>query len=295
MNLPDLLVYPSLLNKIKALQGNLRKSEQRVATAILKSPNEAIRLSISSLANQAQVSEPTVMRFCQAVGCSGFQDFKLLLAQDLASQQPDATGKQMSYAQQAIDLDDQPEQLAEKVINSTVNSIYQLPYHLDHKAISNAIDLLSNAARVECYGLGGSGIVAQDAQLKFSRLGIVVVAYSDAQLHQVSASLLTDEDTVLAISNSGRSKALLQSIENALANNVKVIAITPYASPLAEQATITLSYAANNIDDAYEPIKTRILPMLIVDMLAIGVALHKGPATLTRLAKIQHVLRQSTL
>ena len=294
-NLSDPFAYASILKKIKARQGNLRKSEQRVAAAILQSPDKAIRTSISALATQAQVSEPTVMRFCHTLGCSGFQDFKLLLAQAIASRDSDLATEQIAYAQQDINFNDQPEQLAEKVIGSTVDSIKELPYHLDYKAIANAISLLSNAVRVECYGLGGSGIVAQDAQLKFSRLGIAIVAYSDAQLHQVSASLLTDNDIVLAISNSGSSKTLLQSISYALANKVKVIAIAPNSSPLAKQATVTLSYASSNATDTYEPIKTRILPMLIVDMLAIGVALNKGPETHRKLARIQHILRQSTL
>ena len=295
MNSPNPLSHPSILNKIEALQCNLRKSEQRVAAAILSAPDKVIRLSISALANRAQVSQPTVMRFCHALGYSGFQDFKLLLAQDLASQESDSTASQMSYAQQDIYFDDQPEQLAEKVINSTVGAIHQLPYHLDYKSIAKAISLIVSAARIECYGLGGSGIIAQDAQLKFARLGIAVVAYSDAQVHQVSASLLTSKDIVLAISNSGRSKALLQSIDYALANKAKVIAITPLTSPLAERATITLSYSANDPNDNYELIKTRILPLLIVDMLTIGVALKKGPEILTKLTKIQHVLRHAAL
>ncbi|MEO0444167.1 MAG: transcriptional regulator, partial [Pseudomonadota bacterium] len=59
----------------------LRKSERKVAEYVLKHLSDVIRLRITDLATAAEVSEPTVIRFCRAIGCNGFQDFKMTLAQ----------------------------------------------------------------------------------------------------------------------------------------------------------------------------------------------------------------------
>jgi RpiR family carbohydrate utilization transcriptional regulator len=112
-----------MLGKIRATKSSLRKSEQRVADIVLADPETAVKTSIAALARIADVSEPTVMRFCQALGCDGFQEFKLQLAQDL--------GSRMRYAYQDISSDDSSGPLAEKVIDGTIASLVQLRRQLD--------------------------------------------------------------------------------------------------------------------------------------------------------------------
>jgi RpiR family carbohydrate utilization transcriptional regulator len=276
-----------MLTKIKALKSDLRKSEQRVADTVLGDPEAAVKSSIAVLARQAAVSEPTVMRFCRALGCDGFQQFKLELAQDLA--------QRMRYAHQDISSSDSGVQLAEKVIDGTIAALLQLRRQLDEPTLRRAIHLLSTAARIEIYGLGGAGIVAADAQLKFSRLGIATLAYADAYIHNVAASLLKPGDVVVAISNSGRSKDLLRSTTLALEAGADVIALTAAGSPLARQATLALTLDMAADSDHYTPIKARIVPMVMIDILAIGVALERGPAVLGQLAGIRDILRDRFL
>jgi RpiR family transcriptional regulator, carbohydrate utilization regulator len=71
---------------IAAIESNLaqlRPSERLVANFVLGRPSVVIHMSIADLAEQAAVSEPTIMRFCKAVGCLGFMEFKLALVRDL--------------------------------------------------------------------------------------------------------------------------------------------------------------------------------------------------------------------
>jgi RpiR family carbohydrate utilization transcriptional regulator len=224
------------------------------------------------------------MRFCQALGCDGFQEFKLQLAQDL--------GSRMRYAYQDISSDDSSGPLAEKVIDGTIASLVQLRRQLDSSMIHDAIQLLAQARRIEIYGLGGAAIVASDAQLKFSRLGIAAVAYADAYIHNVAASLLKPGDVVVAISNSGRSKDLLYSVDLALAAGAEVLAITASGSPLAQRATLALTIDVTETSDNYSPIKARIAPMVVIDILAIGVALGYGPGVIEQLAGIRTILQE---
>ena len=74
----------TLLERITRQLPLLRRSEQRVATIVLDNPVGVVHFTMAGLAEAAEVSEPTVMRFCASVGCEGFQDFKIQLAQTLA-------------------------------------------------------------------------------------------------------------------------------------------------------------------------------------------------------------------
>lgn len=251
------------LAQIHARHPQLRPSEQRVATVVLADPETVLQQSMAQLAQQAGVSEPTVMRFCQALGAKGFREFKLELARTLAGQ--------LRYAQQALSADDSSATLADKVIEGAMASLEALRVGLDPVALDTAATLLGEARRVECYGLGGAGIVASDAQFKLARLGIPTVAYSDPHCHRVSASLLTAGDVVLAVSNSGANKLLLPSIELALAGGAAVVAVTASDSPLAHLASVTL--AADGAQHRYAPIQARIVPMVIIDALVIRIAL----------------------
>lgn len=276
-----------MLSRVAKLRDGLRPSEQRVAATVLADPNTVLHQSMAQLARSAGVSEPTVMRFCQAMGARGFQDFKLQLAQSLAGQ--------LRYAQQAIRSDDSPGRLASKVIDGAIASLSDLRNGLDEQALSQAVELLARSRRVECYGLGGAGIVASDAQFKLSRLGIPTVAYSDPHCHRVAASLLGPGDAVLAVSNSGANRLLLASVDLALEAGADVVAVTAGGSPLAERATVCLSVTAHINGDRYAPIQARIAPMVVIDTLVIGIALAQGPVMQNRLGRLEAVLEEDFL
>ncbi|MGF1527219.1 MAG: SIS domain-containing protein [Candidatus Competibacterales bacterium] len=268
-----------MLGEIRALRSKLRPSEQRVAEVVLADPGFVLSASMAALAQRAAVSEPTVMRFCRALGLEGFQAFKLSLAQVL--------GRQVRYVQRHVQADDGPEILTAKVVEDAVASLERVQGQLDPNALEVAIGHLAAARRVEFYGLGGAGVGAADAQFKFCRLGVAAVAYSDPQVHRVTARLLEPGDVAVAISNSGRSQDLLASVAGAKASGARVVAITATGSPLAENATVALTLAPVDGGDFYAPIKARLALMVIVDILAIAVALRRGAGTLERLAKAQ--------
>lgn len=275
-------VATAVLARIQAHWEDLRRSEQAVGQAVLADPDSAVRSSIAALAAKAGVSEPSVLRFCRALGWTGFQDFKLALAHEL--------GAGIRYASQNIDHADEPGMLAAKVIDGAIGSLSELRRRLDPVALRHAIDLLVAARRIECYGLGGAGVVAADAQFKFVRLGLAAVAYSDPHLHGVTSALLQHDDVVVAVSNSGCSRDLLDSVRRAQVAGARVIAIGPAASPLARAAEVTLAVADATDGDPYAVIKARIAPMVIVDCLAIGVALRLGPQATGRLAQVPQLL-----
>lgn len=276
-----------MLARIRSLRSELRRSEQKVADLILNRPNSVISAAISTIAQEAEVSEPTVIRFCRAVGCTGFQDFKLRLAGSLASGIP--------YIYSGVDSDDCTEELAGKVFDRAIATLVQVRNHLDASALEKAITLLANASRIEFYGHGASGIVAMDAQHKFFRLGVPTVAYSDPHTHSMSAAILPKGSVVVAISHTGRSLDLLRSAELALESGADVISITAFGSPLAENSTIALYADVAEDTDTFTPMTSRIAHLTINDILAVGVALRRGSELVQQLEKIKSNLAEKRL
>lgn len=273
-----------MLARIKTLQQELRRSERKVADLVLDRPNAVISAPIAAIAEEAGVSEPTVIRFCRAIGCSGFQDFKLHLARSLASGAP--------YIYSGVDFDDRAEDLSAKMFDRAVASLVQARNHLNTDALEQAITLLAEAERIEFYGHGASAIVAQDGQHKFFRLGVPTVAYSDPHVYSMSAAILSPASAVVAISRTGRSADLLRSADLATEAGARVIAITACGSPLAKRSTVALYADIADETDTYTPMMSRIAHLTIIDILAVGVALRRGPALVHQLEKTRRNLAQ---
>jgi len=170
-----------MLGTVSSARMTLSKSEDKVANFVLSDPEVVVQASIQSLAKQCGVSEPTVVRFCKAIGCAGYHDFKLKLARSMASQE--------KYFFRDVSSDDSSRILSEKVIDSAIASMQDIRNQLDYEAMTKAIDLYCESERVEFYGSGGSALVAEDAQLKFFRLGKPAISYADPHIQLASAAL----------------------------------------------------------------------------------------------------------
>lgn len=268
-----------LTQSISDTLSELRKSERKVADFVLKNPLKVIHMRIVDLAKEAAVSEPTVVRFCRAVGCEGFQDFKLALAQQLASSP--------SYGQIAVTDTDSTREYTHKVFDSTVDTLLKVRERLVLENLDAAVAAICAAKRVEFYGFGASAAVAFDGQHKFFRLQITSSAYSDPHLQNMSASSLQANDVVIAISQSGRTQALLDSMELVQQAGGIVIGLAPSNSPVARNATIPIEVDAKEDIQIYTPLSSRIAHLAVIDVLAIGVAQKKGPQLQEHLQQLQ--------
>lgn len=277
---------PNLIRRIADSQSVLRKSEAKVASFVLENANDVINMRIVDLAASAEVSEPTVIRFCRAIGYNGFKAFKLQLAQQL--------GLGGVYTQFAVDDTDTVTDLRNKVFDTTVGSLITVRDELDPSVMEKAINTISKARRVEFYGFGASGSVAADAQHKFFRLQLSTSAYTDPHIQHMSAISLGSEDVVVAISQSGQSRALLQSVRLAREAGATVIGLAPMNTPLSQQCSIPIYVNMKEDHQAFAPVSSRIAHLVVIDVLATGVALHRKPLLkdhLKRLKKSQKSLR----
>jgi RpiR family carbohydrate utilization transcriptional regulator len=272
-----------LLRRVASAQVELTPAEAKVAALVLAEPSWVLGQSLLQVATRAGVSEPTVIRFCRSMGLDGFQSFRLRLAQSLASG--------TSFLPTELGPDDSAGDIATKVFERSARTLLEVRTQLQPARLEQAISLLAGARRLEFYGLGSSGIVAADARHKFFRLGIVATAYADAHLHGMAATMLGQDDVVVAISSTGRTIDLISSVELALEAGARVIAITAPRSPLARLASIAIEFEVDEDADVYTPMTTRLAQLAIIDALAVGVALRQGPELIAKLERTWRSLK----
>lgn len=265
----------SLLGRIQALLPELPPSERRVAEVVLHRPVEVVSAPISQIAAWAEVSQPTVIRFCRRLKCAGLPGFKLKLAGDL--------GAGIPFVHARLAPGDDLGSLIGKVFDHAVAGLARGRDALRPEVLAKAVDLLNGASRIECYGLGNSGVTAQDAQMKLFRLGTPTLACTDAQMQRVAATLLPPDGVALFISNSGRTRPLLEAAALARRAGASVIALTRSGSPLAEAADLLLPADVQENPEVYAPMVSRLVHLAIIDVLTVALALRKGPDALARM------------
>jgi len=277
-----------MLDRIRASIPALPPAEQRVAKLVLADPRTFASMPVGELAERSHVSKPTVVRFCRSVGYDGLSDFKRKLAGTVNEGVP--------FVHRSVDEDDKPGDIVVKVIDNAVSALLKYrndaASHAFERAMAALVETARHGGRVEFYGVGNSGIVAQDAQHKFFRLGVATAAYSDPHVHAMAASMLGRGDVVVAISGSGRTRDLIRSAEIAREAGATVIAITVAGSPLAKVCDIGVFADVPEDPDVYAPMTSRLAHLAIFDVLAVGVAVARGPELDERLRRAKAVITE---
>lgn len=273
------------LEKIQLYIENFSKSERKVAEVIIDFPQIAIHSSIATLAKMADVSEPTVNRFCRRLDTKGFPDFKLHLAQSLANGTP--------YVNRNVEENDNADAYTTKIFESTMACLDIAKNSIDTQQINRAVDLLTQAKQISFFGLGASASVAHDAQNKFFRFNIPIICFNDIVMQQMSCINSSHGDVVVVISHTGRTKSLIEIATLAKENGATVIAITEKGSPLDKVCSLSITLDVPEDTDIYMPMASRIVQMTVIDVLATGFTLRRGPGFRENLRKVKEAIKES--
>lgn len=266
----------------------LSNAERKVAECVLANAKWFVHSAVAEIAKQAEVSQPTVIRFCRSLGFKGLPDFKLKLSGSLGEEGT-------PFVHEALHTGDSMQSVMEKVLGNSAAAILSSRASLSEQALDRAVGLMAKARRIEFYGAGNSGIVAQDAQHKLFRFGMSTVAYADNHVQLMAASVLSRQDVLVVISNSGSSLDLLDAVKLAKQNGTAVIALTRADSVIAAQADVVLNVVTQEDGNTYPPMISRLLQLLVVDMLAIGLALRLGENISEVLAKTKESVKARRL
>lgn len=277
----------NVLAQLQNALPTLGRSDTKIAKVVLDDPDEATRTSIAHLARKADVSEPSVNRFCKRLGASGYPDFKIWLARSLASG--------VKYMSQVVDASDDTDTYPLKLVDNTINALMLARESLPQEAIAGAVTLLDQAKRIFFFGLGTSAAVAKDAEHKFFRIGTPVTTHTDPLMLKMLSASAEPGDVFVFISHTGRTEVIVEAAGAASAAGATVISLTAQGSPLALTSDCLLAPNVPENTDDYLPMTSRLVHLVLIDILVTGVTLEKGEDCIARMAVMKDSLRATRL
>ena len=273
----------AVLPILRSVYQDLTKSEQRIASYIMENAARIMEQTIPELAGNTKSSEITISRFCKKLGFSGLQALKIALAAELSN------AGEMEFRE--IGDKDTDEQVAAKVFQNIMDGLQDTLKILDFQQVAKAVKVLQGARRVAVYGYGNSATVCQDIETRFMRFGMVIQAYADMSQQLTSASLLTKEDVVIAVSHTGATIKLLEAVRVAKRAGATVIVITSYAqSNLAKLGDVVLTGMGREVHYSSESVASRLIHMAITDVLYTAMARSNPESYHDNIAKMRSVI-----
>lgn len=272
----------NLLETIRRALPELRKSDRRVAERILDDPVAATEMTLAALAEASGVSEPTVLRFSAAIGCDGFRDLRVKVARSLAF------ARSSSHA--AISPEDDLPTIVTKIFDFNLSNLAWARSKLDPERLRAAVAVLAACGRIEFFGFGASGIVARDAQQKFPLFGVPCGAPTDGHQMFMTAAMVGPRDAVVAISNTGTTREVVQATRLAKERGARTIGITGSESPLLRHCDVGIVVETLENTDVFTPTISRVAAMVVIDILSTAVSLGRDEAHRERVADMKRHL-----
>lgn len=268
-----------IISQIRQGDGTYRAREQNVATYILNNLENISEMSLAALAEASNVSEPTVIRFCRTLGCTGFKEFKIRLAQNVA----------VSLQYLAAPTDEtEDKNLIDQVFQTLYTTANIARSQLQETDLRAAADIIDKSQKLVFCGVGGgSTTVAFDAANRFFRLGFAATAVSDAYLQRMHAATLTKGDVMIFISATGLPRSNIDSANVARQYGAKTIALTKADSPLGKACDLTIGLSLPEDPDIYKPTASRLVYLATIDILAATVARKRPAETKENLRRIR--------
>jgi RpiR family carbohydrate utilization transcriptional regulator len=258
------------LIRLRGLYPSLKTALRKVADVILRQPEMAIYASVNEVAAVAAVSEATVMRFCRILGFKGFQDFKIALAREMVIPSP-------RFHEDASREGEDDFTMVRQVFQTNSVALQDTLEILEIEAMKEAAQLCLTARRIMVVGVGGSGPAVTYVGNRFLLLGLKAHLYSDFYLMLMAASMLSRGDVVLAISNLGTTREIVETVGLALERDARVICITNNSlSPLARISNPVLVTASREVTLPEEAVASLICQIALIDALSTLIAQAGG-------------------
>lgn len=243
----------------------LTNTEVKVANYVLENYEEVLNCNITELAENAGVSDASVVRFCKSIGYKGYQDFKVNAARDVLPRE--------KHFNPSLEKGDDMETICKKIFTSEVNVLNRTLAGMDMNAFAKVAEQIRNAKKLIFFGSGGSLLVGKDAQHKFMKIGIRAFVYDDMDLQLMVSSLMEEGELAFGISHSGSNYRVMNCLKNAKENGAATVALVSQGkTPLSKLADTVLYSASEETMFRSESVSTRIAQLAMIDALVAIVA-----------------------
>lgn len=254
----------NVLNTISSLYHSLTKSEKKIADTILHSPDLVSQCPLSEIAKYLEVGEATLVRFCRTIGFKGFSDFKLELSIELATKD----NNDETVLETEIMPSDDSLTIAQKLQAAVSNVMEETVNLLDLKQLEQVVKAIKKARRIFLFGVGSSGVTAEDAKNKLMRIGFQVDATGNNHFMYMQAALLTPSDVAIGLSHSGYSAETAHTLKIAKQNGATTVALThSLRSPVTEYADYVLVNGNKQGKLQGDSIGTKIAQLFVLDLI----------------------------
>lgn len=252
-----------ILARMENMYTKFTKSEKRVADFVFQNAEKVLYMSITDFAEICGVGDTTVFRFCRALKLNGYQEFKMYLAQDIAVK----TGSDRAVVG-SICQEDDVETICKKALAADNAALTQTCEGLDYNAVTEVVDLMASAGRIQFFGMGSSGVLALEAKMKFMRILPNVEYTADCHMQYMSAALMSESDLAVIFSYSGSTRDSLAIAEVCKKNGCKVACVTrDIHSHLAVISDIVLLCGSNEGPLEGGAASTSMVQLYILDIL----------------------------
>lgn len=243
-------------------------AQKLAARYLLEHSSDAVGQTIDRVATASGASKATIVRMCKALGYKGYKDFSFAFSSDLL-----AGDERRITFRDITDAGDDLEAILRHVSQTNLTALNDTMRMLDLRAMEKAVIALHNATRVDFYGVGVSGLVALDAQMKFQRLCKESQASLDPHVQVVTASRLKAGDAAVLFSYSGETSDILDTLAAAKRSEATTISVTrPGGNRLSRAADIALYVASCETLIRSSATASRICMMHLTDLLFSAVA-----------------------
>lgn len=222
-----------ILLEIRSRLPHLSKQERKIGEYVIKAPADASLLSVEQISRECGTSAASVSRFVNRIGFPSFKSFQVSLARCLPRQHEQVDDVLFSH--------EPPIQIVRKVFEINRKGLAETEALLDKEALVDIAKALAKARRAVLFGMGGSGVIAKDGEIRLGHLSIEAQSFTDPYQMIVGVSNLSKKDVAFAISHSGHNRHVEECAKIALEKSALVVAITNFAaSPLAETCSKVL-------------------------------------------------------
>ena len=249
---------------------DLTKSERKLAQVILKDPAIVVNENIAQLAKHAQVSEPSVCRFCKRFGADGFPAFKLVLSAVVSANKVNRV--------EGVKQGDTVEDVVTKVISLGKNSLLKLEKNIDETMVAKVIDVVSQARRIVVLAQGLNTFVGVDFQNRMLNLGFATELYTDKQAMSLALATLRVSDVALCISSNGEEIDLVEALAASDNTGAITVSICPKDTKLSKATTLSLAVEDHDYLNFDSLMSSRISLLLVSQILIGGIQLRRGIA-----------------